>query len=150
VLTRARRYLQRFQSVLWCREAIMAVRSVGRRFRGVVSLRTAGTAKGNVLISYTNEGFLFQRDGEPVPIGHPSYYKGMVMAQTFLDLGMTSLPFTVKIRGLFPENRTMWPRKTFNYSSLFSPKPGQWPRRGMDTLCCLFAYLGAISNPGTG
>ena len=88
MLKRIRRYLQRFQSVLWCREAIMAVRGVRRKFRGgVVSLRTAGTAKGNVLISYNNEGFLFKRRGEPVPISHPSYYKGMVMAQTFLDLG---------------------------------------------------------------
>ncbi len=65
----------------------MAVRGVERTFRGgVVSLRTAGTAKGNVLISYNNECFLFKRRSEPVPISHPSYYKGMVMAQTFLDL----------------------------------------------------------------
>ena len=83
-----RRYLQRYQSVLWCREAIMALRTVDRKFRGgVVSLRTTGTAKGNVLISYNNEGFVFQKRGEAVPISHPSYYKGMVMAQTFLDLG---------------------------------------------------------------
>ena len=68
----------------------MAVRGVRRKFRGgVVSLRTAGTAKGNVPISYNNEGFLFKRRGEPVPISHPSYYKGMVMAQTFLDLDLT-------------------------------------------------------------
>lgn len=83
-----RRYLQRYQSVLWCREAIVALRTVDRKFRGgVVSLRATGTAKGNVLISYNNEGFLFQKRGEAVPISHPSYYKGMVMAQTFLDLG---------------------------------------------------------------
>ena len=45
-----RRYLQRYQSVLWCREAIMALRAVDRKFRGgVVSLRATGTAKGNVL-----------------------------------------------------------------------------------------------------
>lgn len=88
VLKRIRRYLQRFQSVLWCREAIMAVRGVRRKFRGgVVSLRTAGTVKGNVLVSYNNEGFLCQTRDEAVPISHPSYYKGMVMAQTFLDLG---------------------------------------------------------------
>jgi len=67
-LTRARRSLQRFQSVLWCREAIMAVLGVGRTFRGGgVSLRTAGTAKGNVLISYNNEGFLFKRLVSPFP-----------------------------------------------------------------------------------
>lgn len=87
-MKRLRRYLQRFQSVLWCQEAIMSLRAVDRKFRGgVVSLRTAGPAKGHVLISYNNEGFLFQKRGEAVPISHPSYYKGMVMAQTFLDLG---------------------------------------------------------------
>ncbi len=86
-MKRLRRYLQRFQSVLWCQEAIMSLRAVDRKFRGgVVSLRTAGPAKGHVLISYNNEGFLFQKRGEAVPISHPSYYKGMVMAQTFLDL----------------------------------------------------------------
>jgi glycosyltransferase involved in cell wall biosynthesis len=88
VLKRIRRYLQRFQSVLWCREAIMAVRGVGRKFRGgVVSLRAVGAAKGSVLISYNNEGFLYKQRGEVVPISHPSFYKTMVMAQTFLDLG---------------------------------------------------------------
>ncbi len=88
MLKRIRRYLQRFQSVLWCREAIMAVRGVGRKFRGgVVSLRAVGAAKGSVLISYNNEGFLYKQRGEVVPISHPSFYKTMVMAQTFLDLG---------------------------------------------------------------
>lgn len=53
MLKRIRRSLQRFQSVPRCREAIMAVRGVGRTFRsGGVSLRTAGTAKRNVPISY--------------------------------------------------------------------------------------------------
>ena len=74
MLKRIRRYLQRFQSVLWCREAIMAVRGVGRKFRGgVVSLRAVGAAKGSVLISYNNEGFLYQQRGEVVPISHPSF-----------------------------------------------------------------------------
>ena len=87
-MKRILRDLQRYQSVLLCREAIMALRAVDRKFRGgVVSLRTRGTAKGNVLISYNNEGFLCQKRGEAVPISHPSYFKGMVMAQTFLDLG---------------------------------------------------------------
>lgn len=88
MLKRIRRYLQRFQSVLWCREVIVAVRGVRRQFRGgVVSLRAAGAAKGHVLISYNNEGFLYKQRGEVVPISHPSFYKTMVMAQTFIDLG---------------------------------------------------------------
>lgn len=86
MLKRVRRYLQRFRSVHWCREVIVAVRDVGRKFRGGgVSLRTNGTAKGNVLVSYNNEGFLCQMRGEAVPTNHPSYYKTIVIAKTFID-----------------------------------------------------------------
>lgn len=88
MLKRARRHLLRFQAALWCREVWRAIRGVRRLFRGgVVSLRAPGTARGHALISYNNEGYAYQKLGQPVPIHHPSFYKTMVMAQTFLDLG---------------------------------------------------------------
>jgi glycosyltransferase involved in cell wall biosynthesis len=82
------RYLQRFQTYLLIREVFEAIRVVGKQFHGgVVSLETRGTAKGNVLISYDNEGLLCKRRGKPIPASHPQIYKTMVMAQVFVDLG---------------------------------------------------------------
>ncbi|MCC2641108.1 MAG: hypothetical protein K0S45_1521 [Nitrospira sp.] len=88
MLKRIRRYLQRFQLVLWCREVIRAIRDVARQFRGgVVSLRAAGVSKGNVLISYDNQGLICQGRGQVIPSSHPQFYKTIVMAQTFLHMG---------------------------------------------------------------
>ena len=88
MLRRVRRFLQRFQLYLLVREVLSAVRQVTHQFHGgVVSLHTAGAAKGDVLISYDNEGLLCKMRGVAIPTSHPQLYKTMAMAQTYLDLG---------------------------------------------------------------
>lgn len=83
-----RRYLQRYQWYLWLRELGPTIRGLQRRFHGgVVSLHAAGHPQGRALISYDNQGLLCQLQGKPIPTSHPQYYKTMVMAQTFVDLG---------------------------------------------------------------
>lgn len=88
MLKRIRRYLQRYQGYLWMRELVPAVYGVRRQFHGgVISLHAAGNPRGNVLISYDNGGLLCKMRGKPIPTSHPQYYKTMVMAQTFVDIG---------------------------------------------------------------
>ncbi|MCW5798355.1 MAG: glycosyltransferase [Nitrospira sp.] len=88
VLKRMRRHLQRYQWYLWMRELIPAVCGVRRQFHGgVISLHAAGNSHGNVLISYDNGGLLCKMRGQPIPTSHPQYYKTMVMAQVFVDIG---------------------------------------------------------------
>lgn len=88
VLKRMRRYLQRYQWYLWMRELVPAVRGVQRQFHGgVISLHAAGNSRGNVLVSYDNGGLLSKLRGQPIPTSHPQYYKTMVMAQTFVEIG---------------------------------------------------------------
>lgn len=88
MLKRLRRYLQRYQWYLWIRELVPAVCGVRWQFHGgVISLHAAGNPLGNVLISYDNGGLLCKMQGKPIPTSHPQYYKTMVMAQTFVDIG---------------------------------------------------------------
>jgi len=88
MLRKLKRYLYRFQSYLLVREAVLSLLAVGGQFHGsVVSLRTTGISKGNVLISYVNVGLLEKLRGRKVPIYHEQHYKTIAMAQTFLDLG---------------------------------------------------------------
>lgn len=88
MLKRLRRYLQRYQLYLLCRELFGVIQGVHQQFRGgVVSLEAAGKPKGNVLISYDNQGLICKIRGEPIPTTHPQFFKTIVMAQTFVDLG---------------------------------------------------------------
>jgi glycosyltransferase involved in cell wall biosynthesis len=88
VLKRLRRYLQRYQLYLLCRDVIGVIRGLHRQFHGgVVSLHAAGMPKGNVLVSYDNQGLLCKMRGEAIPTTHPQFLKTIVMAQTFVDLG---------------------------------------------------------------
>lgn len=88
MLGKAGRYLQRYQPYLYLREVMRAFGSVGKQFRGgVTSLMPIGSPKGNVLISYDNRGLGEKLRGGAVPTSHPQFFKTIVMAQTFLDLG---------------------------------------------------------------
>ena len=88
MLKQMRRYLQRYQWYLWMRELVPALCGVRRQFHGgVVSLHAAGNPHGNVLVSYDNGGLLSKMRGQPIPTSHPQYYKTMVMAQTFVEIG---------------------------------------------------------------
>jgi len=88
MLGRLGRYLQRYQPYLYLRGVILALRSVGIQFHGGVnSLAPTGVPKGNVLISYDNRGVREKMRGEAVSTSHPQFFKTIVMAQTFLDLG---------------------------------------------------------------
>jgi glycosyltransferase involved in cell wall biosynthesis len=88
MLKQIRRYLQRYQWYLWLRELSPAIRGVHRQFHGgVISLHAAGSPRGHVLVSYDNQGLLCKLRGKPIPTSHPQYYKTMVMAQTFVDIG---------------------------------------------------------------
>ena len=74
----------------------------------LISLKPAGTARGNVLISYKNQLFL-TKPGQPTPY----YYKessriGVILAQTFLDQG-----YSVDI--INNNNRTFLPKKEYAF-----------------------------------
>lgn len=52
-----------------------------------MSLHAAGSSRGNVLISYDNQGLLRKARGQPIPNSHSQFLKSSLMAQTFVDLG---------------------------------------------------------------
>lgn len=88
LLKRLRCYFQRYQIYLLLRELTGTIRGLRRQFHGgVISLHTPGMAKGNVLISYDNQGLLCKMRGEAIPASHPQFFKTIAMAQTFVDLG---------------------------------------------------------------
>jgi glycosyltransferase involved in cell wall biosynthesis len=88
VIARLKRYLQRFELYLFLREAWTSLVYTKKQFYGgVVSLKVNGGARGNVLVSYANQGLIMMRRGLPVPTSHEQYWKTIAMAQTFLDLG---------------------------------------------------------------
>lgn len=89
MLGRLRRYFQCYLPYLYLRDSIRALRSVGTQFHGGVSSleQPTGVSRGNVLISYDNRGLQEKMRGETVSTSHPQYFKTVVMAQTFLDLG---------------------------------------------------------------
>lgn len=108
LLKRLRRFFQRYQIYLLLREQIGALRSLHRQFHGgVAPLHARGTPKGNVLISYDNQGLLCQRRGEAIPISHPQFFKTIAMAQTFVDLG-----FDVDV--IHAENQRFIPWKSYD------------------------------------
>jgi glycosyltransferase involved in cell wall biosynthesis len=85
---RLKRYLQRFELYLFLREALAALAYTKKQFYGgVVSLSFNGPARGNVLVSYANQGLIMLRRGLPVPTSHEQYWKTIAMAQSFVDLG---------------------------------------------------------------
>ena len=88
LLKRLRRYFQRYQIYLLLRELIGMIRSLRRQFHGgVIPLHAPGMPKGNVLVSYDNQGLVCKMRGEAIPTSHPQYFKTIAMAQTFVDLG---------------------------------------------------------------
>lgn len=88
MLGRWGRYLQRFQPYLYLREAMHALSAVGLQFHGGVNtLEPPGEIKGYVLISYDNRGLKEQIRGKAISTSHPQFFKTIVMAQTFVDLG---------------------------------------------------------------
>jgi glycosyltransferase involved in cell wall biosynthesis len=88
VIARLKRYLQRFELYLFLREALASLAHTRKQFYGgVISLQVSGRAKGNVLVSYANQGLIMMRRGLPVPTSHEQYWKTIAMAQTFIDLG---------------------------------------------------------------
>ena len=83
-----KRYLQRFETYLFLREAIASLAYTKKQFYGgVISLKANGHARGNVLICYANQGLIMMSRGLPVPTSHEQYWKTIAMAQTFVDLG---------------------------------------------------------------
>ena len=88
MITGLKRYLQRFELYLFLREAMASLAYTKKQFYGgVVSIKFNGQARGNVLISYANQGLILMRRGLPVPTSHEQYWKTIAMAQTFIDLG---------------------------------------------------------------
>jgi hypothetical protein len=87
MITGLKRYLQRFELYLFLREALGSLAYTRKQFYGgVVSLKVNGQARGNVLISYANQGLILMKRGLPVPTSHEQYWKTIAMAQTFIDL----------------------------------------------------------------
>ena len=84
-----RRYLQRHLAYLYLRESVHALQGVAKQFHGgVTSLEPpTGIARGNVLISYDNRGLNELVRGKTISTSHPQYFKTVVMAKTFVDLG---------------------------------------------------------------
>ena len=83
-----RRYFQRYEIYLLLRELTATIRGLRRQFHGgVVSLHAPGMPKGNVLVSYDNQGLICKMRGEAIPTSHPQFFKTIAMAQTFVDLG---------------------------------------------------------------
>lgn len=83
-----KRFLQRFQVYLVAREVLASLGNIRKIFHGgVTCLRTPGRARGNVLVSYANQGLLMMKRGLAVPTSHEQYWKTIAMAQTFIDLG---------------------------------------------------------------
>lgn len=83
-----KRYLQRFQLYLLAREMVAALRNTRKLFHGgVTCLRPPGQPRGNVLVSYANQGLLMMKRGLAIPTSHEQYWKTIAMAQTFIDLG---------------------------------------------------------------
>ena len=88
MLASLKRYLRRFDLYLFLREAMASLAYTKKQFYGgVVSIRVNGHARGNVLISYANQGLILMRRGLPVPTSHEQYWKTIAMAQTFIDFG---------------------------------------------------------------
>jgi glycosyltransferase involved in cell wall biosynthesis len=88
MIERLKRYLQRFEIYLFLREAIASLAYTKKQFYGgVISLKSNGHARGNVLICYANQGLIMMSRGLPVPTSHEQYWKTIAMAQTFVDLG---------------------------------------------------------------
>lgn len=83
-----KRYLQRFQLYLLARETVASLGNIRKAFHGgVTCLKALGRPRGNVLISYANQGLLMMKRGLAVPTSHEQYWKTIAMAQTFIDLG---------------------------------------------------------------
>ena len=83
-----KRYLQRFQLYLLVRETVASFRNTRKVFHGgVTCLKALGQPRGNVLVSYANQGLLMMKQGLAVPTSHEQYWKTIAMAQTFIDLG---------------------------------------------------------------
>lgn len=53
----------------------------------VISLKTQQPYKGNALLSYRIEPFVFQQAGKPIPNDQSWNWECLLIAQTFLDLG---------------------------------------------------------------
>jgi glycosyltransferase involved in cell wall biosynthesis len=88
MIARLKAYLQRFDLYIFLREAVASLGHVKKQlYGGVISLTLKGRARGNVLISYANQGLIMMQRGMPVPTTHEQYWKTIAMAQTFLDLG---------------------------------------------------------------
>jgi glycosyltransferase involved in cell wall biosynthesis len=88
IVARLKRYLQRFELYLFLREAMALLLHTKKQFYGgVISLTVGGRPRGNVLVSYANQGLILMRRGLPVPTSHEQYWKTIAMAQTFIDLG---------------------------------------------------------------
>src|SRR5690349_6839274 len=89
MLETLRRHLQRHLPYLYLRECMRALQGVGKHLHGgVISLEPpAGISRGNVLISYDSRGLQQLKRGEAISTSHPQYFKTVVMARTFLDLG---------------------------------------------------------------
>lgn len=62
------------------------IKEAGKLDTRVVSLRSDGSSRGSVLLSYINDAF-FLKPGEPVPNVHTNRWASLQMAKTFLDLG---------------------------------------------------------------
>ena len=73
----------------------------------LISLKPAGTARGNVLISHKIQLFL-TRPGQPIPYFHNSTRLSRILAQTFLDLG-----YSVDV--ISNNNRKFLPKKEYAF-----------------------------------
>ena len=89
MLETLRRHLHRHLPYLYLRECMRALQGVGKHlYGGVISLEPpAGISRGNVLISYDSRGLQELKRGKTISTSHPQYFKTVVMARTFLDLG---------------------------------------------------------------
>jgi glycosyltransferase involved in cell wall biosynthesis len=82
--------LERFKPYLilrqakWCLEA--SIEDFSKRNEEMISLKSERASRGNVLVSFMNEGF-FLKPSQPIPNDHISYWKTVQMADTFRELG---------------------------------------------------------------
>ncbi len=61
-------------------------RYVSNPHEDIVSLKSENDSKGNVLLALWIKPFLL-KEGEPVPNTHAHYWRSLLIAKTFLDLG---------------------------------------------------------------